>query len=635
MSTVYQLYIALADSEPTIWRRVTVGGNTPFDVLHQVIQTCMGWENAHIYEFLVNNMVVHDPDEYVYHGKAVEALDLADTCLEELVTMVKARFTYCYNAESTEPWIHEIIVEGMAPSDEEDPIPVCLDGAGLCPPDEDGGVPYYQDMLLVLHDKTHPMYAMVKEKLGSPDRVRQFNREVVNELLLAFAQGFDPSHNLLTKNDGLFADDDEDMRAAYERMRHFKTPQDLLLDLPEKNELIGWLTEALEDEHSLESMALSRLISEGHDDAPSRELILQAQSIERFYELKFGLPVLDDRYRYNLEQLPTPPVEIPSLACVQTILNTSIMGIPHTAIEYLHNDTTAAATNAIVETIQTISANPNHDSFRGDALYWYTLAAEGHIAAPLIDALTAMYVKGNFHRSEWVSDQGAYLITKLAQKFPELTTDKILTVLEKEAAAPEDTGYSATFLFEAFHFHDIDLFKDRLLALLKNDHLYWIDYVANTIVRLQIKEAIPLLYEQMKRWQSHMPRTTWHKRQINEFQQAIDKLKSEAPVPPEDTIPYFLNRGTTWKEELEKTNEAVFYGIEEKTVTSDLDWGYGEDEYEDEDEDEDDWDFDSPSPMRVQRTLVTKEAPGRNDPCPCGSGKLYKMCCLDKGIYEV
>lgn len=24
----------------------------------------------------------------------------------------------------------------------------------------------------------------------------------------------------------------------------------------------------------------------------------------------------------------------------------------------------------------------------------------------------------------------------------------------------------------------------------------------------------------------------------------------------------------------------------------------------------------------------------RNDPCPCGSGKKYKKCCLSKGIYE-
>ncbi|MBI5118565.1 SEC-C domain-containing protein [Candidatus Poribacteria bacterium] len=27
----------------------------------------------------------------------------------------------------------------------------------------------------------------------------------------------------------------------------------------------------------------------------------------------------------------------------------------------------------------------------------------------------------------------------------------------------------------------------------------------------------------------------------------------------------------------------------------------------------------------------TRRDVGRNDPCPCGSGKKYKKCCLGKG----
>lgn len=27
---------------------------------------------------------------------------------------------------------------------------------------------------------------------------------------------------------------------------------------------------------------------------------------------------------------------------------------------------------------------------------------------------------------------------------------------------------------------------------------------------------------------------------------------------------------------------------------------------------------------------MTSETTGRNDPCPCGSGRKYKQCCLDK-----
>ena len=27
------------------------------------------------------------------------------------------------------------------------------------------------------------------------------------------------------------------------------------------------------------------------------------------------------------------------------------------------------------------------------------------------------------------------------------------------------------------------------------------------------------------------------------------------------------------------------------------------------------------------------EEPGRNDPCPCGSGKKHKVCCLEKPVF--
>jgi hypothetical protein len=62
----------------------------------------------------------------------------------------------------------------------------------------------------------------------------------------------------------------------------------------------------------------------------------------------------------------------------------------------------------------------------------------------------------------------------------------------------------------------------------------------------------------------------------------------------------------------------------------DEDW-YDEENW-DEEEDEEDWDrrrlsalngnnFTSPAPY------IAPETPGRNDPCPCGSGKKYKKCC--------
>ena len=34
--------------------------------------------------------------------------------------------------------------------------------------------------------------------------------------------------------------------------------------------------------------------------------------------------------------------------------------------------------------------------------------------------------------------------------------------------------------------------------------------------------------------------------------------------------------------------------------------------------------------MKVGKPLVKDKPPGRNDPCPCGSGKKYKHCCCKK-----
>lgn len=36
----------------------------------------------------------------------------------------------------------------------------------------------------------------------------------------------------------------------------------------------------------------------------------------------------------------------------------------------------------------------------------------------------------------------------------------------------------------------------------------------------------------------------------------------------------------------------------------------------------------------IKSTNMKKKKVGRNDPCPCGSGKKFKKCCLGKGIYD-
>jgi hypothetical protein len=47
----YQLKVALRDTSPPIWRRVTVPADTSLGCLHDIVQVCFGWNDSHLHAF--------------------------------------------------------------------------------------------------------------------------------------------------------------------------------------------------------------------------------------------------------------------------------------------------------------------------------------------------------------------------------------------------------------------------------------------------------------------------------------------------------------------------------------------------------------------------------------------------------
>ena len=64
--------------------------------------------------------------------------------------------------------------------------------------------------------------------------------------------------------------------------------------------------------------------------------------------------------------------------------------------------------------------------------------------------------------------------------------------------------------------------------------------------------------------------------------------------------------------------------INDYIQTSDYDEDEDDDEEEEEDYDEEDENDDA---IRRDFTVIKKRKTGRNEPCPCESGKKYKYCC--------
>jgi len=158
MSFVYQLKITLMEIEPPIWRRILVPQNITFYKLHKIIQASFGWQDYHLFDFDLGDVVVHIPDpDYapgeLYGGK--KELNAKRTKIDDLLVERK-RCIYTYDFGDN--WRHEVVLEKILPAEDGRHYPFCIAGARHRPPEDVGGVGGYQEFLSVIQNPRHPEY---------------------------------------------------------------------------------------------------------------------------------------------------------------------------------------------------------------------------------------------------------------------------------------------------------------------------------------------------------------------------------------------------------------------------------------------------------------------------------------------
>jgi hypothetical protein len=173
----YQLKITLKSSSPAIWRRVVVPGDYNFYDLHDVIQIAMGWQDEHLFQFIVDDKTITDT-EMIEDG---DVIDAQEVLLEELLEEEGMRFTYEY--DFGDGWEHLLLVEQISFSDEPLECPICLAGERSGPPENSGGVWGYQEMLEILADPDHEMYDETSDWIGEEFDPELFDLDDVNEEL--------------------------------------------------------------------------------------------------------------------------------------------------------------------------------------------------------------------------------------------------------------------------------------------------------------------------------------------------------------------------------------------------------------------------------------------------------------------
>ncbi|WP_290478770.1 plasmid pRiA4b ORF-3 family protein [Hyphomonas sp. UBA1923] len=141
MAEFVQLRISLNNIEPEIWRRIIVPGNLNLHELHGLLQGAMGWENSHLYDYVVGDKRYELPER---DALATEggSLDAREVRLDKTVSVGES---ILYRYDFGDGWTHTVTRERLTR-----PIPsvffvgLCLEGANACPPEDVGGEPGYE-----------------------------------------------------------------------------------------------------------------------------------------------------------------------------------------------------------------------------------------------------------------------------------------------------------------------------------------------------------------------------------------------------------------------------------------------------------------------------------------------------------
>ena len=171
---VYQIKVTLKGSRPPIWRRSQVISDTTLAQLHRLLQCVMGWEDAHLYQFVVSGIRYGDP-------RLLGELDAEDARTVPLATLgLCEKLKFLYEYDFGDSWEHELLVEKILPRDEGKRYPVCLTGKRACPPEDCGGIWGYASFLAALRDPEHPEHDEMLEWVGGEFDPDIFDQDEVN-----------------------------------------------------------------------------------------------------------------------------------------------------------------------------------------------------------------------------------------------------------------------------------------------------------------------------------------------------------------------------------------------------------------------------------------------------------------------
>ncbi len=320
-----------------------------------------------------------------------------------------------------------------------------------------------------------------------------------------------------------------------------------------------------------------------------------------------------------------------------SIIEEQIFDIPYKAIKYLQTQPNNQLIDKRIQfhlekEINTLSEYYFDEDFEFylNTPLWYAIVAENHINDSLIDLIIELSIKefdNDFLREQFLRLEKIAIFNGYSEK----VIEKKLSLIEKYCNS-SSTDYNLSCLFDGLEYIEQEKDKERLFEIFqlicKRKFYDFGALLPFIFAEINYTKVLPYLEEELKKHklptQKQINRnpfimfTQANFLWCNEITGTIEIMND--PIELQKMQEELLDRTVeNWQER---------YSNDYFSEEAHLQHLAQEEELEKSKRNKEHFDFFNESETYTRETKI-----GRNDPCPCGSSKKFKKCCLSKNIY--
>lgn len=297
------------------------------------------------------------------------------------------------------------------------------------------------------------------------------------------------------------------------------------------------------------------------------------------------------------------------------VLDNNQYGLPFEAIEFLYNHPTD---EEILHKIQTTFDSAYNYYLKEEEkdyqnpVLWYAILAEKHLDLAFLDAIIKLITQVSAG-SDFLDEQLCVLIGLLGREHGAIAVEKVLAAIEETLEDTSKKSIPLVYLFDVLFYADLAKNTEAILRILEHPKNEYFTPLGITLCYAKFDIFIPKLKELIKLKNKRSDEDLFEMDyMIPQLEALIKDLEAGKLKQNKDMLPYFHNRGP-WDEYYPEL-EDLFEKFED--ISSEREENLKA--------------FLSNEVAAEKSNSPSYKKVGRNEPCPCGSGKKYKKCCLKK-----